>query len=159
ASTHRFARRRRDGMPAQGADPSTRSPNGSRQAPPLLEFDSVSKTFPDGTVALDDVFLRTNTGEFVAVVGPSGCRKATLLQIAAGLVPATSGEVNVDQSDLGYVFQSPTLLPWRAGIANIELPAKRHGMCKGDRRARAPAAISLVGLTGFEAHLPRTLSG
>ena len=146
-------------MPAQDADLSRQPLNGRPQEPPLLEFGSVSKTFPDGTVALDDVSLRTNAGEFVAVVGPSGCGKSTLLQIAAGLVPATSGEVNVDQSALGYVFQSPTLLPWRSVMANIELPAELHGMSKEDRRGRATSAISLVGLTGFEAHLPRTLSG
>ena len=146
-------------MPSPGADRLSQSLNGSRQEMSLLEFDAVSKTFPDGTVALKDVFLRTRAGEFVAVVGPSGCGKSTLLQIAAGLVPATSGEVNVDHSGLGYVFQSPTLLPWRSVMGNIELPAELHGMSKDERRARALAAISLVGLTGFETHLPRTLSG
>jgi NitT/TauT family transport system ATP-binding protein len=146
-------------MRSRHADAAKPSRNGSRHEAPLLEFSSVSKTFPDGTVALSDVAFCTNAGEFVAVVGPSGCGKSTLLQIAAGLVPATSGAVDVDQSGMGYVFQSPTLLPWRSVRANIELPAELHSMSKEERRARATAAISLVGLTGFESHLPRTLSG
>jgi NitT/TauT family transport system ATP-binding protein len=141
------------------ADAERGAMNGSHTEAAVLSFASVSKTFPGGTVALSDVSMQTQPGEFVAVVGPSGCGKSTLLQIAAGLVPATSGEVRVDANGLGYVFQSPTLLPWRSVIENIELPGQLQGMTKEERRARAVAAIALVGLAGFEDHLPRTLSG
>jgi NitT/TauT family transport system ATP-binding protein len=80
----------------------------------MLTFTEVRKRFEDGTVALADVHLGVAAGEFVSVVGPSGCGKSTLLRIAAGLTPATDGAVEVAASKLGYVFQDPTLLPWRS---------------------------------------------
>jgi len=64
-----------------------------------------------------------------------------------------------DTSRIGYVFQDATLLPWRSVTANVELLAELHGMSRADRKAKARAAIELVGLTGFEKHLPRALSG
>jgi NitT/TauT family transport system ATP-binding protein len=137
---------------ARGADPA------AQEAAPL-QFQDVSKTFPDGTAALDGVTFGTAASEFVSLVGPSGCGKSTLLQIAAGLVPATAGEVQVDRTSLGYVFQSPTLLPWRPVQANVELPAELQGYSRADRRRRAREAIELVGLSGFERHLPGALSG
>jgi len=124
-----------------------------------LGFEAVSKTFPDGTAALDGVSFETAATEFVSLVGPSGCGKSTLLQIAAGLVPATSGHVTVDRTSFGYVFQSPTLLPWRTVQSNVELPTELQGYSRADRRRRAREAIELVGLTGFERHLPGALSG
>jgi NitT/TauT family transport system ATP-binding protein len=93
------------------------------------------------------------------VVGPSGCGKSTLLRIASGLTPATAGITDVATKRIGYVFQDATLLPWRTVQANVELLAELNGVSKKARVAEAAKAIELVGLKGFEKHLPKTLSG
>jgi NitT/TauT family transport system ATP-binding protein len=125
----------------------------------LLDFQDVAMTFPDGTVALSGVDLTVNRGEFVTVVGPSGCGKSTLLRIASGLETASHGTMELSTNRIGYVFQDATLLPWRSVQANVELLAELHGTPKAERAAKAKQAIDLVGLTGFEKHLPRALSG
>ncbi len=124
-----------------------------------LSFDEVSMTFPDGTEALRDVSLSVNSNEFVSVVGPSGCGKSTLLNIASGLLKPTSGSVEKANTSLGYIFQDPTLLPWRTVMRNVELLCELHQIPKEDRRERAQKAINLVGLTGFEKYFPKALSG
>jgi NitT/TauT family transport system ATP-binding protein len=124
-----------------------------------LSFDHISKTFPDGTVALTDVSFSVKPGEFVTVVGPSGCGKSTLLRIASGLTPATGGRAQVFAENLGYVFQDATLLPWRTVQKNVELLAELHKIPKEERRRLTAEAIALVGLQGFERHHPRRLSG
>ena len=130
-----------------------------RAVSPALVFDRVGKTFPDGTEALRDVSFDVSPGEFVTVVGPSGCGKSTLLRLASGLDHETAGTCTVDRSNIGYVFQDATLLPWRDVMANVELIAELHGVASDDRRARAQEAIDKVGLSGFESHYPRQLSG
>ena len=116
-------------------------------AEPVLAFTMVSKRFPDGTVALQGVDLRVAPGEFVSVVGPSGCGKSTLLRIASGLSDETEGAVQVGTDKLGYVFQDPTLLPWRTVQANVELFGELRGLPRDERRHRADDAIKLVGLS------------
>ncbi len=125
----------------------------------ILDFRDVALTFPDGTTALSGVDLTVARGEFVSVVGPSGCGKSTLLRIASGLETATEGVMTADTSRIGYVFQDATLLPWRNVTANVELLAELHGMSRAERKDKAKQAIELVGLSGFEKHLPRALSG
>jgi NitT/TauT family transport system ATP-binding protein len=124
-----------------------------------LAFEHVSKTFPDGTRALDDVSVEVRPGEMVAIVGPSGCGKSTLLRIASRLTNPTEGQVLVGKGNLGYVFQDATLLPWRTVQANVELLAELAGVPRKERAALATQAIALTGLTGFEKHRPRALSG
>ena len=125
----------------------------------LLDFHDVAMTFPNGTVALQNVDLTVKRGEFVTVVGPSGCGKSTLLRIASGLEVASNGTAAVHTSRIGYVFQDATLLPWRTVTANVELLAELNGDSKKDRAAKAKDAIDLVGLGGFEKSLPKQLSG
>jgi NitT/TauT family transport system ATP-binding protein len=125
----------------------------------ILRLSHVHKSFDKGTVALEDLSLTVDRGEFVSVVGPSGCGKSTLLRIIAGLTQATSGTVHCDADDVGYVFQDPTLLPWRTVRRNVELPAELHGLPRAERRRRADEAIALVGLSDFAGHRPRELSG
>ena len=91
-------------------DPISRTPGAEQGA---LVFTHVSKVFPDGTRALDDVSLQVGSGEMVAIVGPSGCGKSTLLRLASRLTTPSSGEIGVGGGNLGYVFQDATLLPWR----------------------------------------------
>jgi NitT/TauT family transport system ATP-binding protein len=124
-----------------------------------LRFHGVGKVFPDGTEALADVSFSVGAGEFVTVVGPSGCGKSTLLRIASGLDEPTSGQVDVDRANIGYVFQDATLLPWRTVRRNIDLFAELHDMAAAEREQKVAEAIELVGLSGFENHHPRQLSG
>lgn len=139
----------------------TLAPPQATLAPPraTLAFAGVGMTYPDGTHALDGISFDVGRGELVSVVGPSGCGKSTLLRIASGLADCTEGTVTVDRSDLGYVFQDATLLPWRSVQANVELFAELHGVDKAERRRLAAEAIQLVGLQGFEQHVPKRLSG
>ncbi|MFL5796476.1 MAG: ABC transporter ATP-binding protein [Actinomycetota bacterium] len=134
-----------------------------RQAGPTtthaLSFDGVSMVFPNGTHAVQDVSFEVDWKEFVVTVGPSGCGKSTLLRIASGLERASSGKVVVEGSQLGYVFQDPTLLPWRTVQGNVELLGELHGLEKEERRRRAAEAIAMVGLEGFEQNHPKQLSG
>ena len=116
-------------------------------------------TFPDGTEAVADATFSVAGGEFVAVVGPSGCGKSTLLRIASGLLEPTGGSIDIDRRGIGYVFQDPTLMPWRTVRGNVELLAELHGLRRDERRLAAQRAIDLVGLTGFEDHYPKSLSG
>jgi NitT/TauT family transport system ATP-binding protein len=132
---------------------------GVTTLPRGLEFHGVSLVYPDGTRALRSIDLTVAPGEFVAVVGPSGCGKSTLLKLASGLISPTSGRIAVDHDHLGYVFQEPTLLPWRTVLGNVELLAELHGIGKEERRQLAESAIGLVGLAGFEEHHPPRLSG
>ncbi len=131
----------------------------NRAAPPRLTFDHVSMVFPDGTHAVDDVSLAVSPGEFVTVVGPSGCGKSTLLRIASGLTKHTSGTCHINRDSIGYVFQDPTLLPWRTVQHNVELNAELQGMPKAEREAKTAEAIKLVNLVGHENKYPKQLSG
>lgn len=126
---------------------------------PALSFTGVDMTYPDGTEALKDIDLSVRPGEFVTVVGPSGCGKSTLLKLASGLLEHTGGTVEVERERIGYVFQDATLLPWRTVQKNVELLSELHGVDGAERTERAQRAIDLVGLTGFEKHHPKRLSG
>jgi NitT/TauT family transport system ATP-binding protein len=125
----------------------------------LLDFTDVAMRFDNGVTALSGVDLQVRRGEFVTVVGPSGCGKSTLLRIASGLETASEGTASVATKRIGYVFQDATLLPWRTVQKNVELLAELNGRSKAQRKQDADAAIELVGLTGFEASLPKQLSG
>jgi NitT/TauT family transport system ATP-binding protein len=118
-------------------------------------------------LALSDVSVAVEEGEFAAIVGPSGCGKTTLLNIVAGLLPYDEGAVAIDGKkvtgpgvDRAVVFQHSSLLPWRSILGNI-----RYGMEMQKRfdeatmQQRAQDFLKMVGLTGFERHYPRELSG
>jgi NitT/TauT family transport system ATP-binding protein len=124
-----------------------------------LQFRDVSKIFGTGTRALAGVSLGLAPGDFVSVVGPSGCGKSTLLRLASGLSRPTGGDILADSTKIGYVFQDPTLLEWRSAAANVELVGELAGLSRAERKRRAAAALELVGLAGFERHLPAQLSG
>lgn len=126
---------------------------------PALRFSGVMKRFPGGTTALAEASLEVSPGEFVSVVGPSGCGKSTLLRLASGLDQVTEGTVDVGAKRLGYVFQDATLLPWRTVRQNVGLFAELEKIDKAERHQRVADAIGLVGLAGFEKHLPHQLSG
>ncbi|HEX6684360.1 MAG TPA: ABC transporter ATP-binding protein [Candidatus Limnocylindrales bacterium] len=125
----------------------------------MLTIEDLRLQYPNGTLAIDSISLHLKAGEFVAVVGPSGCGKSTLLRAAAGLLQPTSGTISRKTDDVGFVFQDPTLLPWRSVLRNVELVAELRGVSKADRRGMALAALEKVGLAEVAKHKPRTLSG
>ena len=142
-------------MPVESQMSVSEKPAGAES----LLFEGIGMVFPDGTEAIRNVSFTVTKGEFVTIVGPSGCGKTTLLKIAAGLLEPTSGEVTVDRDRLGYVFQDPTLLPWRTVQNNVELLTELQGFSKNERVRLANGVIELVGLDGFEGHYPKSLSG
>ncbi len=116
--------------------------------------------------ALRDVSLRVGDGEFVTIVGPSGCGKTTLLRLIDGLLQPDSGEIVIDGElgpapgpQVGFVFQSFRLLPWRTVLDNVEFPLEIQRIPKAERRARAHEYVKLVGLEGFTQSYPHELSG
>jgi NitT/TauT family transport system ATP-binding protein len=131
----------------------------------------VSKQFVVGGkpfTALDGVDFTVQVGEFCSLIGPSGCGKSTLLRLLADISPPTTGTVSVfgaspsqarQRRDFGFVFQDPTLLPWRSALTNTELPLQLAGWDKRRRREKAMQLLHLVGLDGFEHALPSALSG
>ncbi|HUP10031.1 MAG TPA: ABC transporter ATP-binding protein [Caldimonas sp.] len=125
----------------------------------------LSKSFGD-VVALRDIDMAIEQGSFVSIVGPSGCGKSTLLRIVAGLLDYEQGSVALDgqaiqgtRRDVGFVFQSSILLPWRTILENVMLPAEVLGLDMKKARERAMQLLHLVRLDGFESKLPRQLSG
>jgi NitT/TauT family transport system ATP-binding protein len=136
---------------------------------PALRVDRVGVTFPSpdgGLGALGDVSLTIGEGEFVSLVGPSGCGKSTLLRVMSGLLPPTRGEVYFGRQRLtgpsgqiGIVFQSSNLMPWRTVLRNITLPLELQGVDRERARQAAADLIRLVGLQGFEDSYPDELSG
>ncbi len=120
----------------------------------------------DGVSALSDITFDVADGEFITCVGPSGCGKTTLLKILAGLLPRDSGEallrgssIEGPRRDIGVVFQTSVLLPWRTVLDNTLLPAQVLGLDRERCRERAAALIRLAGLEGFEDKYPFELSG
>lgn len=136
---------------------------------PLIEVDRVSKTFgtPGEPVpVLDGVSLVVHPGEIVALLGKSGSGKSTLLRCVAGLIEPSEGAVRYQGARLtgpnpgtAMVFQSFALLPWLTVRQNMELGLEARLVPPPERRARAEAAIDLIGLDGFEDAYPKELSG
>jgi NitT/TauT family transport system ATP-binding protein len=127
-----------------------------------LRFTNVSKIFGTGTratEALTGVDLTLLDDEFVTLVGPSGCGKTTLLRLAAGLDTPSGGQIERSAERIAYVFQEPTLLPWRGALGNVELVPELRRIPREQRLAMASRALDTVGLSGFERHLPGQLSG
>jgi NitT/TauT family transport system ATP-binding protein len=126
-----------------------------------------------GTLAVEGADLTIGRGEFVSVVGPSGCGKSSLLKLIAGLMPATSGTVDVAGRPVvaplkivGMAFQNPTLLPWRTTLDNVLLPleiVEQHRLRFRENYAQyvaeAKELLATVGLAGFEDRYPWQLSG
>ncbi len=130
-----------------------------------VKVDGLTKTFDTGA-AVEDLSFEVMENDFVTVVGPSGCGKSTTLRMIAGLVPPTRGkasirgkEVSGPIGDVGMVFQSPVLLPWRSTIRNVLFTAEMRGRNPGEYRQRALDLIKLASLEGFEKRYPHELSG
>jgi NitT/TauT family transport system ATP-binding protein len=136
---------------------------------PILDVRSISKTFPGAhrtVYALDRVGLQVRRGEFISLVGTSGCGKTTLLRIIDGLDEADSGQIHLDgkllqgvSQEMSYVFQDINLLPWRSVLDNVALGLEARRVKKAERRARAREVLEMVGLGSVANVAPYTLSG
>ena len=137
---------------------------------PLIAIANLEKTYTtrgrSRVRALAGISLQVAAGEFVTIVGQSGCGKTTLLKILAGLLPRSAGEVALrgqpvdgPSRDIGIVFQDPVLLPWRTVVDNVMLPVQVLGLDRATHRARAMELLALVGLRGVEDKYPHELSG
>ncbi|MDI6836428.1 ABC transporter ATP-binding protein [Ciceribacter thiooxidans] len=136
-----------------------------RQAKSMVSIDSVTMSF-GAYVAVQDVNLRVADGEFLAIVGPTGCGKSTILNAIAGLLKPSSGTVSIDgqpvrgvQNDIGYLFQQDALLPWKTALENVELGPMFKGVGTAERREQSMKWLAKVGLKGFEHRYPHQLSG
>src|SRR5258708_454094 len=144
----------------------------------LVEVDGVEKVFHRGSEeihVLKDLHLKVPTGEFVALMGPSGWGKSTLLNLIGGLDRPTRGTVSIsgervnELSDhklaawrarhIGFVFQLYNLLPVLTAERNVELPLLLTHLSKHERRQHVETALAIVGLSHRARHYPRTLSG
>ena len=138
-------------------------------ARPKITVRAVTKRYDaaaDGAAVLHGIDLAVGENEFVTLVGRSGCGKTTLLNIIAGLVEPTAGEVLVDGVPVtgpgrgkGVVFQSKALFPWLTAIRNIAFGARSRGLDAAACRREAEELLALVGLAGYGDRYPAELSG
>lgn len=144
----------------------------SPNAPPMLRLDSVDKQYQTDlkgqapVTAISNLSIDVMRGEFLAIIGPSGCGKSTLLRLVEGLDSPSSGKVSIGgepingpHPDIGVVFQEDSTLPWLSARQNVVFALKHRGYPKNEWVPRADSMLELVGLTGFEGHYPRQLSG
>jgi len=136
---------------------------------PLIEGRHISKVYGTATgplVALDDVSFDIAPGEFISLVGQSGCGKSTLLNLLGGLDEGSDGTLSLDgqaldrpRADIGMMFQTSVLFPWRTVRENVLLPGEVLGLDMAEQGERCGRLLDLVGLDGFADRYPHELSG
>jgi len=139
----------------------------SKDALPIaVSVNGVTKIYPGGVEALNDMTIQFPKGELTSLLVPSGCGKTTLLKIIAGLLAPTSGNVTVNGQPVtgpgkerAFVFQDFALMPWASVIRNAAFGLELQGVPKSERNAIAEKHIEAVGLKGYENLFPHELSG
>jgi len=133
---------------------------------PEISLQTVTKRFKNAAVALQDISLDVQRGEFVTFLGPSGCGKSTLLKLVSGLSPVSSGAVRVNgmtpdnaREMMSFIFQDATLLPWRTVERNVGLGLELEYAARDVRKDRVAQMLQLVGLSSVAQRYPRQLSG
>ena len=131
----------------------------------ILSVRGLERRF-DTTLALQATDLDVAENDFITILGPSGCGKSTLLRIVAGLDRQTAGDVTLEGrriegpgADRGMVFQSYTLFPWLDVLDNVCFGLRERGLPRTEQVEVAQGFLQKVGLTGFERHYPKQLSG
>ncbi|SDD91749.1 ABC transporter ATP-binding protein [Actinokineospora iranica] len=127
-----------------------------------VRLTDVRKTFGHGhraVTALDGIDLRVEPGEFVCLLGASGCGKTTLLNLIAGLDAPSSGEIALTTTRPAVMFQEAALMPWLTAARNVELPLRLAGVKRADRVARTTELLDLVRLRNVGDKRPHELSG
>jgi NitT/TauT family transport system ATP-binding protein len=132
----------------------------------------VSKTYErpgrrgQAFTALTNVSLNVAEGEFISLIGASGCGKTTLLRMISGLIPTSTGEIKINgqrvdgvPDRIGFVFQEPALLPWRSVRDNLGFVLQRKGMSAEEIRAAIDDKLRLTNLVDFASYYPQALSG
>jgi len=132
----------------------------------FLQLDALHFAYPDRGEVVRDVCLQLAPGEIHCLIGRSGCGKTTVLKLAAGLLTPQQGQVQLKSqtvqqptSDMGFVFQSPTLLHWLSVLDNVLLPISLHGAVTNDHRAYGEQLLAQMGLTALRDDKPHQLSG
>ena len=143
----------------------------ARTGQPFISVTDLSVVYQmrsnESLVAVDKANLKVNDGEFCVIVGPSGCGKSTLLKVLAGLVTASSGQTRIGgesvaapREDIGFVFQSATLLPWMTILENVLLPLKvQNRPNRAGWQTHGMELLKFVGLEDFANRYPSELSG
>jgi NitT/TauT family transport system ATP-binding protein len=133
---------------------------------PEIQLAGVTKRFRDATVAIENLDLRVQQGEFVTFLGPSGCGKSTLLKLVSGLSPVSEGTVSVNGKTpeaarhmVSFIFQDATLLPWRTVEQNVGLGMELEHAPRAVRADRVAQMLDLVSLSHVAGSYPRQLSG
>ncbi len=131
-----------------------------------IALQGVTKRFKNAAVALQDISLTVERGEFVTFLGPSGCGKSTLLKLVSGLSPVSGGNVQVNgmtpanaREMMSFIFQDATLLPWRTVERNVGLGLELEYAARELRKERVAQMLELVGLAQVAHRYPRQLSG
>ena len=131
----------------------------------IVRITALKKTFGD-LEAIRQMSFDVGDGEFLSVLGPSGCGKSTLLMMIAGLIDPTAGEIRVQDAkvagprrEVGVVFQSPVLLPWRTVLQNVLFPIELLKLPRPQYRRRAMELLRMAKIDEYAGLLPRQLSG
>jgi NitT/TauT family transport system ATP-binding protein len=133
---------------------------------PAVRLDNVSKRYATGAPVIEGLSATIAPGEFVSIIGPSGSGKSTVLKLVSGLSPVSAGTIEVDgmtpengRELVSFIFQDPTLLPWRTVSENVGLGLELEGVARRRRAEKVAAMLSLVGLKDVAGFYPRQLSG
>jgi NitT/TauT family transport system ATP-binding protein len=133
---------------------------------PEIELQGVTKRYRNAAVAIHDISLKVERGEFVTFLGPSGCGKSTMLKLVSGLSPVSEGTVRVNgmtpenaREMVSFIFQDATLLPWRTVEQNVGLGLELEHTARQARKERVEKMLDLVSLSHVAKRYPRQLSG
>jgi NitT/TauT family transport system ATP-binding protein len=138
----------------------------NKGAIPEIMLQGVTKRFRNAAIAVQNISIAIERGEFVTFLGPSGCGKSTLLKLVSGLSPVSEGTVRVNgmtpesaRDLVSFIFQDATLLPWRTVEKNVGLGMELEHAARPARRERVAQMLELVGLSHVATRYPRQLSG